>query len=177
MLMAFSEKTQFIELYSREQKKIFLYILSMVHRQSDAEDILQQTASEMWRLFDDFEKGTNFAAWGIAIAKYRILSFRKKQSKNRLFLSQKVYEKVAQELLNAENGSDNRKNALQGCLKKLKESDRKLLSMHYEDRLSYQKIAEQLDLSKSGIYKVMARIHTNLQRCINRTLLIWETNE
>ena len=50
--MTFSEKTHFIELYSREQKKIFLYILSMVHRQSDAEDIMQQTAADMWRLGD-----------------------------------------------------------------------------------------------------------------------------
>ncbi len=174
--MAFSGKSHFIELYSRDQKRIFLYILSMVHRQSDAEDILQQTAAEMWRLFDRFEAGTNFASWGIAIAKYRILSYRKKQSKDRVFLSQEVYEKVTEELHRAEKDSDKRKNALQGCLKKLKESDRKLLSMHYEDRLSYKKVAEQLNLSKSGVYKVMARIHANLQRCINRTLLIWDTN-
>ena len=174
--MAFPEKTHFIELYSREQKKIFLYILSMVHRQSDAEDIMQQTAADMWRLFERFEKGTNFAAWGMGIAKYRILSYRKKQSKNRLFLSQEVYDQVVEELQDSEGRSDKRTNALRGCLKKLKESDRKMLSMHYEDSLSYTRIAEQLNVSKLGIYKVMARIHTNLQRCINQTLLIWETN-
>ena len=174
--MAFSEKSHFIELYSRDQKRIFLYILSIVHRQSDAEDILQQTAAEMWRMFDSFEKGTNFASWGIAIAKYRILSYRKKQKKDWGFLSQEVYEKVAEELHLAEKDSDKRKNALQGCLKKLKESDRKLLLMHYENRLSYKKIAEQLNLSKTGIYKVMGRIHVSLQRCINQTLLIWDTN-
>lgn len=174
--MAFPEKTQFIELYSREQKKIFLYILGMVHRQSDAEDIMQQTASDMWRLFERFETGTNFASWGIEIAKYRILSYRKKQSKSRLFLSQEVYDQVVGELRSIESRFGKRTNALQGCLKKLKESDRKMLSMHYEDSLSYNKIAEQLNLSKLGIYKVMARIHTNLKRCVNQTLLIWETN-
>ena len=175
--MAFSEKSHFIELYSRDQKRIFLYILSMVHRQSDAEDILQQTAAEMWRMFDSFEKGTNFASWGISIAKYRILSYQKNKKKtDRFFLSQEVYEKVAEELHLAEKNSDKRKNALQGCLKKLKESDRKLLSMHYENRLSYKKIAEKLNLSRTGIYKVMGRIHVSLQRCINQTLLIWNTN-
>jgi len=174
--MTFPEKTQFIELYSREHNKIFLYLLSMVHRQSDAEDIMQQTASDMWRLFDRFEKGTNFASWGIGIAKYRILSYRKKQNKNRLFLSQEVYDQVVEELGCDERRSDKRTNALRGCLKKLKESDRRMLSMHYEDSLSYIRIAEQLNLSKLGIYKVMARIHTNLQRCINQTLLLWETN-
>lgn len=174
--MAFSEKTQFIEYYAREQKRIFLYILSMVHHQSDAEDILQQTASEMWSQFDRFEKGTNFVSWGIAIAKYKVLGYWKKQRKQRQFLSLEVYEQVARELQNAEGRSDNRKSALQGCLKKLKESDRQMLSMHYEGGLSYLGIAEQLNRSKTGIYKIMARVHADLQRCIKRTLLVWETN-
>ena len=172
----FSEKSYFIELYSREQKKIFLYILSLVHRRSDAEDLLQQTASEMWHMFDRFEKGSNFASWGIAIAKYKILNYRKDQKKDRLFLSQEVYEKVIEELQNAKKDSDKRKDALQGCLRKLKELDRKMLSMHYEDSLSYQEIAKQLNHSRSVIYKVMARIHFNLEKCINKTLLVWDTN-
>ncbi|HOK65745.1 MAG TPA: sigma-70 family RNA polymerase sigma factor [Anaerohalosphaeraceae bacterium] len=174
--MSGQKNTLFIELYSREQKKIFLYILSMVHRRSDAEDIMQQTAADMWRLFDRFEKGTNFASWGIEIARYRILSYRKKQNKNRLFLSEEVYSRIAEELQRQESSSDKRTKALEGCLKKLKESDRRLLSMHYEGNLNYGKIAEQLNLSKLGIYKVMARIHTALRRCINQTLLLWETN-
>ena len=174
--MVKSDKSVFIELYSREQKKIFLYILSMVHHHSDVEDIMQQTASEMWRLFDRFERGTNFASWGITIAKYKILSYRKKRGNNRLFLSQEVYEKVIKELYETESLSDKRKNALQGCLEKLKESDRKKLSMHYRDGLSYIEIAKQLNTSKSGIYKIMARIHTNLQECIKQTILVWDVN-
>jgi RNA polymerase sigma-70 factor (ECF subfamily) len=149
----------------------------MVHHQSDAEDIMQQTSSEMWRLFDRFEKGTNFASWGIAIAKFKILDYRKKQSKRRLFLAQEVYEKVTMELHNTARNPDKRKNALQGCLRKLKQSDRKILSLHYEEGLTYLKISEKLNLSKSGIYKVMARIHTSLQKCIEQTLLIWDVNE
>lgn len=137
---------------------------------------MQQTSSEMWRLFDRFEKGTNFASWGIAIAKFKILDYRKKQSKRRLFLAQEVYEKVITELQDTARNPDKRKNALQGCLKKLKESDRKILSMHYEKGLTYLKISEKLNLSKSGIYKVMARIHISLQKCIEQTLLVWDVN-
>ena len=65
---------------------------------------------------------------------------------------------------------------LSDYMKKMKDLDRKMLSMHYEDGLTYIKIAEQLNLSKTGIYKVMARIHGILQNCIKQTLLIWETN-
>ncbi|MBN1456528.1 MAG: sigma-70 family RNA polymerase sigma factor [Sedimentisphaerales bacterium] len=174
--MPLSKKTDFLGLYSKEQKKIFLFILSMVHRQTDAEDIMQQTAAEMWRMFDRFKEGTNFAAWGITIARYRILDYRKKQVRNSLFLSEDVYRKVIQEFQAILPSSDKRKNALRGCLNKLKESDRRMLSMHYEDGFNYKQIAEKLRASKTGIYKIMARIHTNLNRCIQKTLLIWETN-
>jgi RNA polymerase sigma-70 factor (ECF subfamily) len=71
---------------------------------------------------------------------------------------------------------EQRKNALQGCLNKLKEADRRKLSMHYDAGLHYNQIAEQLNISKTGIYKIMARIHANLQKCIRQTLLVWETN-
>ncbi|HML74688.1 MAG TPA: sigma-70 family RNA polymerase sigma factor [Anaerohalosphaeraceae bacterium] len=175
-VMALTDKTLFIELYSREQKKIFLYVLNMVHHWSDAEDIMQQTAAEMWRMFDHFEAGTNFASWGIAIARYRILDYRKKQQSKGLFLSLDVYEKITQIMSENERHYEQRKNALQGCLNKLKDADRRKLSMHYDAGLHYNQIAEQLNISKTGIYKIMARIHANLQKCIRQTLLVWETN-
>ena len=174
--MSTSNRSHFIELYSKEQKKIFLYILSMVHNRSDAEEIMQQTAMDMWNLFDRFSEGSNFAAWGCTVARFRILDFRKKQKKDKLFLSNEVYDKVVAELESVGKQADKRKDALQGCLKKLKGSDVEMLKMHYEDNFTYKKIAEDLNVSKTGIYKVMSRIHTNLQKCIKQTLLIWETN-
>lgn len=174
--MDFTDKTQFIELYSREHKKIFFYILGMVHHKSDAEDIMQQTASDMWRLFDRFEKGTNFAAWGIAIAKYKILDYRKAQKNNRIFLNNDIYEQVAKEFEYISKQSNERSNALRGCVAKLSTTDREILTMHYEEGTSYIDIAKLLNRSQTGIYKVMARIHSNLEICIKRTLLVWGEN-
>lgn len=174
--MGNSDKTKFIELYSKEQKSIFLYILSMVHHRSDAEDLMQQTASEMWRMFDRFEEGSNFVAWGIAIAKYRILSYRKNQAKNRLFLSPEVYDQVFEEFKLISETSNKRVNALQGCLKKLNQRHNKMLRMHYNDGLSYRQIAEHFELSTSSVYKLMSKIYMSLRVCIKRTLVIWETN-
>ena len=175
--MSPSSKADFIEHYSKEQKKIFLFILSMVHNKADAEELMQQTAMDMWKMFERFQKGTSFAAWGCTIAKYRILDYRKKQQKNRLFLSPEVYEQVMLEMQKSEKESDKKKDALQGCLKKLKDSDLKMLMMHYEDDVSYKNIAEKLKVSKTGIYKVMTRIHMNLQKCIRQTLVVWDNND
>jgi RNA polymerase sigma-70 factor (ECF subfamily) len=165
---------KFIELYTTHQKKIYLYILSMVHHLPDADDLMQQTAASMWQMFDRYEEGTNFAGWGVSIARFRILEYRKQDRKRHLFLSEEIYQHIIDNLEEAETTSDARASALKGCLKRLKPSDYKLVQLHYGGRLSYRKIAEQHRLSKTGIYKVMTRIHTNLHDCIRKTLMLWE---
>ena len=53
---------QFLKLYSVNQKRIFVFILSLVPVRQDAEDLLQQTMMEMWKQFDWFEAESNFSA-------------------------------------------------------------------------------------------------------------------
>jgi RNA polymerase sigma-70 factor (ECF subfamily) len=76
---------QFLSLYSVNQKRIFAYILSLVPRRTDAEDVLQQAMMEMWKLFDRFEQGSDFTAWGITIARFQVFKFRKQQQKDKRF--------------------------------------------------------------------------------------------
>lgn len=68
----------FMSLVVSNQRSIWAFILCLVANKADAEDILQETLLEMWRKFDTFEVGTDFIAWGVTIAKYKIHEFRKK---------------------------------------------------------------------------------------------------
>ena len=64
--------------------------------------------------------------------------------------------------------------ALQSCLLKLSEEDRKLISMRYESDTTTKQVALEMGRSLKGIYQSMARIHRLLQNCIRRTLVAWE---
>ena len=167
---------QFLSLYSVNQKRIFSYILSLVPRRVDAEDILQQTTMEMWRLFDRFEAGTEFAAWGIAISRFQVFKFRKKQHKEKsvFFLNDEAFQIILTESSTLQNNPDYRLPALEGCIKRLKDREKKLLILRYENGQTYQSIAETMDYSLALIYKTMTTIHTTLQRCIRRTLSMWD---
>ena len=68
-----------------------------------------------------------------------------------------------------------RVDALQKCLLKLKEYDRYLISLRYEQENPVKKIAEITGRSADGLYHTMARIHKTLLQCIHRTLNVWET--
>ena len=72
---------KFLGYYVQNQKRIYGYILSVVSNWSDVEDILQDTTSLMWKKFDEFTEGTSFSGWGIQIAKYKVLEFRRKNRK------------------------------------------------------------------------------------------------
>jgi len=167
---------QFLSLYSVNQKRIFAYILSLVPRRTDAEDVLQQAMMEMWKLFDRFEQGSDFTAWGITIARFQVFKFRKQQQKDKAvsYLNDQAFQIILNEAEKSECGPDYRLPALDGCIKKLNESEKHLLVLRYEQGLTYQSIAEKLNFSVALIYKGMTQIHTNLQRCIRRTLAMWD---
>ena len=163
----------FICLLTSNHKRIYGFIRAIVPHWSDAEDIMQETVMTMWRRFHEFQPGTNFAAWGIAIAKYRILKFRTKASGQMVF-SDGALEQILSQYTVAMRDLDARVEALEHCLALLKERDRRMIQMRYEQDLRADSMAEHVGLSTHAIYKAMARIHNMLLRCMRRRIVGWE---
>ena len=165
---------RFLRLLMNNQQRIFGFILTLVPSRSYAEDLLQDTIMTMWRKFDEFRPNTNFTAWGISIARYNILKFRKKQRTGCVRFSSGALEEIISQSAEVVSSLDERLKALEGCLGKLNEQDGQLIKMRYDGNLSIKNIAQQVGRPVQGMYKAMARIHNVLQECINRTLAAWE---
>lgn len=131
---------------------------------------MQETISSMWEHFDKYQDGTNFTAWGIAIARNKALNFIKKNARSRPQLSDDVYSKIVEIETEGKDDLSERTDALRKCCEKLKDVDRKILSLRYRKDVSMKKIAQVLGRSTTGIYHTMARIHSLLQECVDRTL-------
>jgi RNA polymerase sigma-70 factor (ECF subfamily) len=151
------------------QKRIYVYILSLVIRPADADDILQDTLAIMWKKFDEFKIGTDFVAWGKTIARYKIMNHLKKNQSSKLLFDDDVLEAIEAETGKMDNLAD-RMQAMRQCLGKLPAKEMCLLNMRYTDDLSFSGIALQLGVSKQSAYKVISRIHSVLAKCINRSL-------
>ena len=167
-----SKEKEFLGLIVSGQKRIFSYIIAIVPIQSDAEDILQDTMTIMWRKFDEFERGSNFVAWGIAIAKYRIMKYRRSRMTSKLRLDDDVLgllEKQSNEMLEK---MDDRLDALKGCIKNLSSKESNLLKMRYEQDLSFRKIASSVGLTSTSVFKAISQVHCKLMRCVKRTLFV-----
>ncbi len=161
---------RFFELFLNAQNRIYGFLYVMLHNRDDVEDILQETASSMWEHFDKYQDKTDFAAWGIAIARNKAINFIKKNARSRPQLSDDVYSQIMAIEVNAKDDLSERTDALMRCTQKLKDLDRKVLLLRYNQDVSMKKIAQILGRSSTGIYHTMSRIHTLLQECVFKAL-------
>ena len=160
---------QFIKLLTASQDRIYIYILSRVLRSADADDILQETTSTMWNKFDQFKSGTDFLSWGLTIARYNILNFRKKNKKQPMMLDEDVLNRI--ESVQVDNSKSNRRmDALKKCVKLLPDNFSMLLQMRYSEGVGVKEISMRYDRSVPWVYKILTKIQLILMRCINRRL-------
>ena len=166
-----AREEQFAELFSAHQQRLFGYILALVRNTNDAHDVLQQTAISMWKKFSDFEIGTEFGRWSITVARFEVLNFLKYRRRNRLMYSQELVEQLGDEFneMSVEM-LDARREALQACLAKLTNQDRKLVECRYSHGLNSRQIAELQDRSQASICNSLRRIRESLLGCIKLTL-------
>lgn len=164
---------EFVRLYSAHTQHFYGYILCLVPNWSDAEDLLQDTASIMWSKFDQFIPGTDFGRWGCRIARLVVANHYRKQKvrQRQMIINSELLEAISQA---AESDSffreDYRIDALQKCLTKLGERDQKLVRWRYETGISIRTMAEQIDRSIDTVYKALGRIHSQLLGCIENRL-------
>lgn len=158
----------------KSQKVIYAFILSMVHNCSDADDIMQETMALMWERFEEFEPGTNFGAWGVKIARNKIMNYFRKKKRPQEQFDESLMARIEDCYHRKTGEMGYRLAALQECLKKLDKRDRKLVAIHYEEGMKICELADKLNRPVGGLYKVMARIHTSLRRCVSRTVLEWD---
>ncbi|MDA0284350.1 MAG: sigma-70 family RNA polymerase sigma factor [Planctomycetota bacterium] len=161
---------EFVQLFSRNQRRVYLHILKQVGSPTDAEEILQETNVVIWNKFHRFELGTNFVAWSFQIANFEVLKYRDKKRSNRLVFSGDVLEAIAQESEEQEDDLDLRRAALDECLRKLRPGDRELIQQRYLPGNSGESVARQLDRPINSVYQSIGRIRKTLFECINRRL-------
>jgi RNA polymerase sigma-70 factor (ECF subfamily) len=162
---------EFVELLTRYQQRIFLFIFSLLPNRSNAEDVLQETTLLLWQKFGEYEPGSNFKAWAYKIAYYKVLEFVRRQSSDRHRFSDEFTERVAA-MAGGElpNITQARQMALTRCLEKLPSKDRDVIRRRYRPGGSVRAVAEELGRSTRGIYKVLGRAHRLLHHCVRTTL-------
>jgi len=165
-----SDEHDFGRLFVRYQSRIYGFIRSLVVHRNDAEDLLQETASVLWRKFDEFLPGSNFLAWSLQVARYQVLYFRQRQKRDVLHFSEKFVDAMGADTLAESVRLGDLQELLDLCMDKLPAADRELFELRYQSDLSAKSLAEQLGRPLSTVYNAINRIRRALAECVEQAM-------
>ncbi|TWT84745.1 RNA polymerase sigma factor [Planctomycetes bacterium CA13] len=157
---------RFMRLLVANQPKIYAAIRSLGLNQHDAEDVLQDTASVLWRRFDEFQEGTHFDRWACKVARLQTLSFRQKAQRNACLLDHETIEVLASDAELLHDQLAGMHTTLDECLDRLEEDDRRMLDERFLSGRTNKEIGGLLCKSESTISRALTRLYNSLLACI-----------
>jgi RNA polymerase sigma-70 factor (ECF subfamily) len=155
------------------QAKLFAYLHSLVRDLEDAEDLFQQTCLILWRKYGEFDASRSFFSWACGVARLEAANFLRSRSRSRLYFSDDLnlllldaHEQLPRDEL------EERREALAGCVEKLRQRDRKLVEECYGDPSGVALVAQRLGRSPQSVHNSLRRIRRVLFECIHRSLAL-----
>ena len=172
-----SQTNEFIQLMAQHQRRIYAFIRTQVRDSNDADDILQETSSILWKKFDQFDREADFVRWACGIARLEVLSHHRHKNRLAPGFSGQLAEAFSEEVLNLTEQVDDRNRALAECLEALSKSQRELIQRRYESDQNVKEIATDLQRSAPTVYRLLSRAHEMLFDCIQEKLTRWEITQ
>ena len=160
---------EFLRLFSRHSQRIYEFILMLVLRRVDAEEIFQDTCLILWKKFDSYDPTGNFHAWACRIAYLEILQLRRTSRRLQTF-SEEAMALLADKALAHSTDLGRRQELLEECLEKLGAQDRELIEQRYYYRRSPKEIAGVKTRSVYSIYRSLCRVHRALLECVQNRM-------
>lgn len=163
---------EFVELYTKYERRLYAYVGTLVPQLADAEDVLQETYRVLWQKFPEYRRGEPFLTWAFGVAYREVLNWRQKERTRRkyFFFSDQIVESIAKLESSAESGRDAYVAALESCLAKLPRDEAELIRQRYDSGGTLAELAERIGRSANALYKSLQRVRRKLLHCIELTV-------
>lgn len=164
-----ASQEQFLQLFLASEREIYRYIAAIAPAKADAEEIMQQTAVELWRKIDQFDLARPFTPlacrFALNVAKQWLARKRRWQGLIAGDLAERIVDRRAELLPRI----DSRLRHLEACLEKLPPEQRRLIDGYYFRQLPITAVAAEARRTVAAAYKALQRIREVLQHCIERS--------
>jgi RNA polymerase sigma-70 factor (ECF subfamily) len=168
-LSPMADAAQFVRLLTLHERRVYAFILSLIPNWADADEVQQETNVRLWNEFDKFTPGTDFGAWACAVARYQVMTFRKKRGREKVQFTDEFLDVVARESA-ADDDAATRHQALACCVDELNPNHREILRAFYEPGAVGAEVATRFNRSLDALYKALSRIRKLLHDCVTRKL-------
>lgn len=163
----------FLSLITANYDQLRRYIYTLLPSEEDSKDVLQEVCISISRKFGEYDKTRPFLPWACRFAYLKVLKFHEQQRPRRVVrLPTEVLELLAVTRDEEEPVLAERLVALEKCLEKLSDVDRRLIQSRYVDRASTEQIAAALSQSRRTLFRNLERVRRLLFECISRSVVL-----
>ncbi len=169
------QKDKIFLLITKNRSALMAVIVAMTRDFDAAEDIFQDTVLEIIRHADRYQPDREFLPWARGIARNMVRRFYRLKAKNPALMSEEQMEAVA-DVICAEDDKpeawEEVRTALQVCLQRLTERNRKIFLLRYGLNLKSSALAERAGAHQASLRTTLMRIRQFLRKCINSNLKV-----
>lgn len=161
---------QFLELFTRDQLRIFAWIRTLVPNHTAAADIFQETSLELWRSFPEFRSNAEFLPWALGVARHQVLKHWRRSKRDRLAFSDAFFDQLTTDAVDVADELEPRQAALEDCVGQLPNRQRDLIRRFYGENETAAVIADAWDRSVHAVYKSLKVMRRQLFECVELKL-------
>lgn len=173
------DRQAFRELMERHQRSVFQQCLSILRNSSDAQDLVQETFIRVHRNLDKFEGNAKFSTWLYRIARNACIDHLRK-TKRRDASNFDEYVDMNNEAAFDDNfmptplgfspsrvaGRRELREQIERAFDTLTPAHREIINLREIEGLSYEEIAERLDIAKGTVMSRLHHARQNAQRAL-----------
>ena len=167
------DQTAWEEIVRQHRRKVFNIAYKFTGRHAEAEDLTQDVFLKIFKSLHTFDRRANFQTWLVSVSRNLCIDHYRSVRKERQTIDRDV---DAGELTPAAPGQNayqaleqaDRVELLRKAMAKLPDSLRKAVVMRDLKELSYQEIADQLNLPEGTVKSRINRGRTELARQVQR---------
>lgn len=147
------------------------YIAGLLGGLDGADDLVQETNLFLWSKREDFVPGTNFRAWAMRVAWFKVMAERRDRARQgKVVFSEPMLEQLAARAVERLPESDARLGALRHCLEKTRPQDRRILEWKYGRSASLTELAASTGCAAAALHKTISRLRIALRHCVEKKL-------
>ena len=161
---------EFVGLLTAAHGKLLGYLLSLLGRWHDAQDVLQRASLLMWQKFGSFESGTDFTAWASTFCFYEAKYFQRTASRSAAHFDEDLLALLSAERAEDLKQHERRMEALETCLASLREDDCRLLRTSCAGHGDITALAERMGRAPRTLYNKLALLRRLLADCVMNRL-------
>jgi RNA polymerase sigma factor (sigma-70 family) len=167
----------YADLMQRYKDSIYFMILKMVNNKEDAMDLTVETFAKAFEKLDKYQPDYAFSTWLFRVATNNSIDFIRKKKLHTTSIHGMTDEdgdeqplQIKADVLNPEETSIKKQQTeeLKLLIQSLPPRYRNLITLRYFDELSYEEIAQQLDLPLGTVKAQLFRARYLLGNIINR---------